>query len=57
MFPVDEQRALLLGQPNAKTFTKIKKDLNSKKPKEKQNAKSIYEIYNKQMIFMVTYNL
>ena len=24
VFPVDEQRALLLGQPNAKTFTKIK---------------------------------
>lgn len=47
VFPVDEQRALLLGQPNAKTFTKIKKDLKSGKPGVRQNATSIYQIYNK----------
>ena len=31
VFPVDEQRALLLGQPNAKTWKNIKDDLKSKK--------------------------
>jgi hypothetical protein len=47
VFPVDEQRALLLGQPNAKKWKKIKDDLKSKKKKDQQNAKSIYQIYNK----------
>ena len=47
VFPVDEQRALLLGQPNAKTWKNIKDDLKSKKKVEQQNAKSIYQIYNK----------